>query len=199
MKIIEPLSSALLLTGCVYSAGISQNSAFMHYFGISPAFSQPAIDKIFYDGGLITFEIFVWHIAAIFAVMFSVAAVTVIWSFVKNVSVRQAVLSTLATIARSFDLSKGFAGVFSLIYLIALTLLSYEKGQSDGEKIAETFLDTCHAVVIDKGARQIKGCAFNKDRDSIWYYTIEGETPKASSKLLSELDQVTYLAPFKLY
>ncbi|WP_147479700.1 hypothetical protein [Pseudomonas amygdali] len=58
MKIVEPISSALLITGCVYSAGISQNSAFMREFGVNPEFSQPSIDKILYDGGLITFEIF---------------------------------------------------------------------------------------------------------------------------------------------
>ncbi len=45
MKIIEPLSSALLVTGCVYASGIAQNSAFMRVFGVNPIFSQPAIDK----------------------------------------------------------------------------------------------------------------------------------------------------------
>jgi len=202
MKLIEPLSSALLVTGCVYSAGVAQNSAFMRYFGVNPAFSQPAIDKIFYDGGLITFELFVRHVIIACLILF-VSAIfvvggVVVWSRLKRLPVRQGISAVKSFAKIAYGYLVGLSGFASLLYLIALTFFSYEKAQVDGEKIAEAFVDTCHVVVIQKGADQIKGCAFNKDRDSIWYYTVVGDAPKTSSKLLSELDQITYLDPQEL-
>lgn len=87
------------------------------------------------------------------------------------------------------------SGLCILTYLIVLTLLSYNKAKVDGEEIALSFVHTCHKVVIEKGKERVDGCAFNKDRDSIWYYTLDGGEPKANAKPLSEIDRIIYLDP----
>ena len=195
MKIIEPVSSALLITGCVYAAGFSQNSAFMHYFGVNRAFSQPAIDKIFYDGGMITFELFVIHLFSVFLLFVAVFIGLLFAALIMRkplFTLFGEVYDKLSPVLSAFGKLAGFA---SLLYLIMLTYLSFYKGQADGEKMAKVFLDTCHLVAIKQDGLEAKGCAFNKDRDSIWYYTLDGGVPEANSKLLSELDQIKYLPP----
>lgn len=202
MKIIEPLSSALLLTGCVYAAGIAQNSAFMRVFGINPAFSQPAIDKIIYDGGLITFELFVRHLIILSLTIIALAAIitTIITvkKLIKKIPIKTAATPIMHLIQSILETLNKASSVLALSYLIILTFLSYEKAQEDGKIIAGTFISTCHTVVIEKESNKTKGCAFNKDRDSIWYYTTNKDQPMTNSKLLSEIDQITYLDPVEL-
>ncbi|QGW21549.1 hypothetical protein GOM96_11315 [Stutzerimonas degradans] len=199
MKLIEPLSSALLVTGCVYAAGMAQNSAFMRVFGVNPAFSQPAIDKIFYDGGLITFELFVKHFiiaSAVLIGLFCVSAVAaIIIAYKRSTSVRNAAVPVIDFAQSAVNVGGKASSFASLLYLTVLTFLAYEKAQEDGAAIADSFIKTCHEVVIKKGKDETSGCAFNKDRDSIWFFTIQDDTPVTNSKLLSELDQIIYLDP----
>lgn len=197
MKIIEPVSSALLITGCVYAAGFSQNSAFMHYFGVNRAFSQPAIDKIFYDGGMITFELFVTHLFVVLMLFIALVVGLFVVAVLKKKPFLNFVGEAYDRASPLFFAFGKLAGFASLLYLIMLTYFSFYKGQVDGEKVAKVFVDTCHQVVIKQGGAEVKGCAFNKDRDSIWYYTVDGGIPEASSKLLSELDQIKYLDPIQ--
>lgn len=201
MKIIEPLSSALLLTACVYSAGVAQSDAFMHAFGINPAFSQPSIDKIFYDGGLITFEIFYNHLKLIksalkialpIAFILAITTLSILFFTNKITASIQATKKIMPVISWFFTSA---LGVTALIYLIYLTFASFTKAQGDGERLALTFTNTCHAVTLKKDKDTIDGCAFRKDRDSIWYFTVEENTPRVNSKLLSEVDQISYLPP----
>lgn len=199
MKIIEPLSSALLVTGCVYAAGISQNSALMRFFGINPVFSQPAIDKIFYDGGLVTFEIFSHHLVFLFSatlVILPSSLITIaIISSIKGFTFASGINWVTDKINLAINSTRKLSGLIFLTYLIILTLTAYNKAKDDGDKIAQSFLDTCHKVIIEKDNKKTEGCAFNKDRDSIWIYTIKGENFRTSSKPLSELDQIIYLDP----
>ncbi|MBF8703870.1 hypothetical protein [Pseudomonas putida] len=202
MKLIEPLSSALLVTGCVYVAGISQYSALMHCFGVNPAFSQPSIDKIFYDGGLITFELFVKHFLLFSLFVFGVfvgLSLNVLWRAKGNVALRRLYWSSAIQKGRViYSFLSSASGTILFVYLIFLTFSSYNKGVSDGGRVADMFLSICHAVELKKDGKSIKGCAFSKDRDSIWFYTIEGDEPRANSKLLSELDQIIYFDPAAL-
>jgi hypothetical protein len=198
MKVIEPVSSALLLTGCVYSAGISQNNAFMRSFGVSPEFSQPAIDKIFYDGGLITFEVFYNHIilAAFAFLTLSTLATTLILYiiFAKGIQTlknqKKFLLYSLTTITPAIPI-----GLITLLYIIFLCFASYQKGQVIGVKLSEKFLERCYWVVVKDKKDSVQACAFRKDRDSIWYYQINDGDIKINSKLLTEVGQVTYLQP----
>lgn len=197
MKIIEPISSALLLTGCVYAAGISQNSAFMREFGINPEFSQPSIDKIFYDGGLIAFEIFYGHLKILFISVVAILVVLLaIWGAVKAF----APASIMAVFSKSFNKVVAFssyvpAGFILLLYIIFLCFSSYQKSQEVGVRLSETFMERCHWVILKDKEDSVKACAFRKDKDSIWYYTVKGGDLSVSSKLLSDLGQVTYLEP----
>lgn len=199
MKIIEPLSSALLVTGCVYAAGIAQNSALMNFFGINPAFSQPAIDKILYDGGLVTFELFSRHLIFLFALTLIAIpiylAILAVVAKLKRFAFSAGINWTADKINLALIPLSKLSGLIILIYLIVLTLLSYNKAKEDGVRIGQSFIDTCHGVIIEKGKDKTEGCAFNKDRDSIWYYTIKDEASKTSAKPLSEVDQIIYLDP----
>lgn len=201
MKLIEPISSALLVTGCIYAAGVAQNASFMHVFGVNPAFSQPAIDKIFYDGGIITFELFIKHsiIASLILLAVALIALTAISlrKLIKRTTFSVAATPTLNFGRAFFDAMYKMSHLLVLAYLIFLTFSSFEKAQLDGEKISKAFIETCHVVVIKKDDEEIRGCAFNKDRDSIWYINAEGDTPKANSKSLSEIDYIRYLDPVK--
>lgn len=197
MKIVEPISSALLITGCIYAAGISQNNAFMREFGINPEFSQPSIDKILYDGGLITFEIFYAHLKfvavalAILVLFFCVA-----WLGVRLIRPGSAVLNVSGR-ARSFFsiLAQAPVGLLLLLYITYMCFSSYQKSQEVGVKLSETFMERCHWVVLQDKKNTTKACAFRKDKDSIWYYTIKDGGININSKLLTDLLQVTYLEP----
>lgn len=202
MKIIEPISSALLVTGCVYVAGISQSSALMYYFGVNPAFSQPSIDKIFFDGGLITFELFVRHLLLFLLFIFGLLIGVVIGVLCRAKGNGVLRCDYFRSIYRYWNVLypklSNFSGPVILIYLIFLTFSSYSKGVIDGERVGQTFVSVCHAVELSKGDSSIKGCAFSKDRDLIWFYTIEDGEPRANSKLLSELDKIVYFEPAAL-
>ncbi|UPK85605.1 hypothetical protein [Pseudomonas sp. A2] len=199
MKIVEPISSALLITGCVYAAGTSQNSAFMREFGINPEFSQPSIDKILYDGGLITFEIFYGHLKLFFLLYFIIAILlAVAWSVAKLTSPG----SAIANIPSYFGQIKSALqytplGFLLLLYIIYLCFSSYQKSQEVGIKLSETFIERCHWVILKDKESTTKACAFRKDKDSIWYYNIKDGDLNINSKLLTELGQVTYLEPQK--
>jgi len=200
MKVIEPVSSALLLTGCVYAAGVSQNNSFMRSFGVNPEFSQPSIDKIFYDGGLITFEIFYshlvyafWFICSFFGVL--VAALLI---FVMINGFKYFVgLYNQAKPGLSFCCSLIPTGALILIYIIFLSFTSFQKGQTDGIKLSQTFIERCHWIEFTQDAKPERACAFRKDKDSIWYYKINSDGIKINSKLLSSAKEITYLEPEK--
>lgn len=197
MKIVDPISSALLLTGCIYAAGTSQNNSFMREFGINPEFSQPSIEKTLYDGGLITFEIAYNHatiIFFIFAVLLSViiAAITI----KKFTSHLNFLFPSSATVNKFYSItSKTPLGLCLLAYIMYLSFTSFQKGQDDGVKLALTFIERCHWIEIKEKNEMTKACAFRKDKDSIWYYQIEATGPKKNSKLLSSTSGITYLEP----
>lgn len=199
MKVVEPISSALLITGCVYAAGTSQNSAFMREFGINPEFSQPSIDKILYDGGLITFEIFYDHLKFVSLFAFIIAiCLTFAWTVIKFISPG----SAIANAPSHFNQIKGAlsytpVGVLLLLYIIFLCFSSYQKSQEVGVKLSEAFMESCHWVILKDKENTTKACAFRKDKDSIWYYNIKNGSLNINSKLLTELGQVTYLEPQK--
>lgn len=197
MKIVEPISSALLITGCVYSAGISQNSAFMREFGINPEFSQPPIDKILYDGGLITFEIFYDHLKFISLLLFIIISLlAVTWGAAKFISPGSAIVnapSHLSKIKNALQYTP--VGLLLLLYIIYLCFSSYQKSQEVGIKLSETFMERCHWVILKDKKNTTKACAFRKDKDSIWYYNIKDGNLNINSTLLTELGQVTYLEP----
>lgn len=199
MKIVEPISSALLITGCVYSAGISQNSAFMREFGVNPEFSQPSIDKILYDGGLITFEIFYGHLKfislLILVVSFFLIAIWCAARFIRPNSVIANAPRHFNKIKNAFEYTP--VGLLLLLYIIYLCFSSYQKSQEVGIKLSDTFMERCHWVVLKDKEVSTKACAFRKDKDSIWYYSIKDGGLNINSKLLTELSQVTYLEPQK--
>ena len=195
MKIVDPISSALLLTGCIYAAGTSQNNSFMREFGINPEFSQPSIEKTLYDGGLITFEIAYNHATLIFIIA-SIALVIALTAItLKTFSSRLNFLlpSTTRLIQFYTVISKIPLGLCLLAYIMYLSFSSFQKGQDDGVKLALTFIERCHWVEIKEKNETTKACAFRKDKDSIWYYQIESTGPKKNSKLLSSSSSITYL------
>jgi hypothetical protein len=199
MKIVEPISSALLITGCVYAAGTGQNSAFMREFGINPEFSQPSVDKILYDGGLITFEIFYHHLKVItltsFVVIIVLAAIWAAAKFMKPNSAIARAPSHFSKIKSALQYTP--AGLLLLLYIIFLCFSSYQKSQDVGVKLSETFMESCHWVILKDKENTTKACAFRKDKDSIWYYNIKDGGLNINSKLLTELGQVTYMEPQK--
>lgn len=200
MKIVEPISSALLITGCVYSAGTSQNSAFMREFGINPEFSQPPVDKILYDGGLIVFEVFYGHLICVALLALLVLLLLAFsWGVARYVGCaprRVAVLDYICKVRSA--LAYVPVGFLLLLYMVYLCFASYEKSQGVGIKLSEMFIEQCHWVVLNSKEGTTKACAFRKDKDSIWYYNIKTGGLDVSSKLLTEIGQVTYLEPQKI-
>ncbi|EPZ6121130.1 hypothetical protein ACXHIE_004046 [Pseudomonas aeruginosa] len=202
MKVIEPLSSALLVTACVYSAGMAQNSSFMGAFGVNPAFSQPAIDKIFYDGGLITFELLLKHLVVFSLIVITMALIcplSILALKIKNKTTFK--LSAPPIIDLYSNLISSLvkmSGILTIAYLILLTFLAYDKGRADGLGVAKSFMSTCQQVIIKKGSKDFRGCAFNKDRDSLWYIPMDDSEMQPSSKPLSEIDRIIYLDPIDL-
>lgn len=200
MKIVEPISSALLITGCVYSAGTSQNSAFMREFGINPEFSQPPVDKILYDGGLITFEVFYGHLIYVSLLALVVLVLLAVsWGVAGCMGRAPARLTVLDYVNKAKSaLAYVPVGFLLLLYIVYLCFASYEKSQDVGVKLSEMFIERCHWVVLNSKDGTTKACAFRKDKDSIWYYNIKVGGLDVSSKLLTELGQVTYLEPQKM-
>lgn len=195
MKVVEPVSSALLITACVYSAGISQNNSFLRTFNLSPEFSQPALDKIFYDGGIILYEILY---RALYNITFfltvhaasTLATIIVIAFLLRRVS--QTRFST--TITNTITTLASWSSIFFVAALMYLSFAAYEKGQIDGAKIANIYLTKCYEVRVTSGETTSTGCAFRKDKDSIWYYTTNGQF-KVFSETLSETSKIEYLEP----
>ncbi|WP_455917441.1 hypothetical protein [Pseudomonas cerasi] len=197
MKILEPISSALLITGCIYAAGTSQNNAFMREFGINPEFSQPSIDKILYDGGLITFEIFYAHLKLAAITLFAVFLLfCVAWVSVKLLRPGYSLVNVSARLRAVFNiLAQAPVGFLLLLYITYMCFASYQKSQEVGVRLSETFMERCHWVVLQDKKNTTKACAFRKDKDSIWYYTLKNGGIDINSKLLTDLVQVTYLEP----
>lgn len=200
MKAIDAISSSLLLTGCVYAAGVSQNNAFMRSFGVSPEFSQPPVDKIFYDGGLIVFEAFYEHLLLS---LFITTGVIIVIAVVVCIAViafgsKKCVYRVFSRISEFTSSYWRFVpvGAFVLIYFIFLTFMSYKNGQDDGRKLADGFIDKCH-VIEAKNLPKDGGlaCAFRKDRDSIWYYRLSANGLMTNSALLAEVGAISYLPP----
>lgn len=202
MKVIEPLGSGILLTALVYASGVAQYSAFMHAFGVHPMFSQPAIDKIFYDGGLLVFKVLIVHFCWVLVALavFSIVLLVGVYVFSKWRSLRFLVVLRWLFERCSFVLGRvaGFGGIGVVVYLVFLTFSTYQLARADGAGIAQAFLSTCHVIRIEQDGDVTTGCAFSKDRDSVWYYTLEDSGAKASSRLLSEIDRITYLDPVVL-
>lgn len=199
MKIIEPVSSALLMTGCVYAAGVSQNSAFMRQFGVNPEFSQPSVDKILYDGGLVTFEMFYGHLKFISGCAALIVVVGLfVWMFLKYSGRGFGGGSFPRILAGGKQIIEHApVGFLLLIYMVYLCFSSYQKSQEIGVKLSEVFMDNCHWVILKDKENSVKACAFRKDKDSIWYYNIKNKEVGVSSKLLTDVAQVTYLEPQK--
>jgi hypothetical protein len=197
MKLVDPISSALLITGCVYAAGTSQNNSFMREFGINPEFSQPSIEKTLYDGGIITFEIVYSHFVLLLTIALLIIAAGAITLIVKKITSRlNFLIPSTNSIAKIYiTASKAPLGFLFLTYIMYLSFSSFQKGQDDGVKLAMTFIERCHWVEIKEKSETTKACAFRKDKDSIWYYQIESNGPKKNSKLLSSSTSVTYLEP----
>jgi hypothetical protein len=199
MKIVDPISSALLITGCVYTAGTGQNSAFMREFGINPEFSQPSVDKILYDGGLITFEVFYYHLQLIALLSFvTIIVLAAIWGAAKFLRPS----SAIANAPNHFKKIKNAMpyiplGLILLLYIVYLCFSSYQKSQEVGVKLSEAFMESCHWVILKDKESTTKACAFRKDKDSIWYYNIKDGGLNINSKLLTELGQITYMEPKK--
>ncbi|TDF78540.1 hypothetical protein [Pseudomonas sp. H9] len=200
MKVIEPISSALLLTGCIYAAGVSQNNSFMRSFGVNPEFSQPSIDKIFYDGGLITFEIFYnhliyafWFITTFFGV---ITTALLIFLLIKG---SQSLIEPYNQTKPIFSFCCSLipTGTLILTYIIFLSFSSFQKGQTDGVKLSQIFIERCHWIEITQDSKSERACAFRKDKDSIWYYKINSDGIKINSKLLSSANEITYMEPEK--
>jgi hypothetical protein len=197
MKVVEPVSSALLITACVYAAGTSQNNAFLRSFRLSPEFSQPTLDKVFYDGGMIIYEI-------LYRMLYNAALYLTV-----HVASTLAIIILLALLLKKLSSSrfsanltsalKTIAGWSSLIFIGALVYLSfaaYEKGQADGARIAQIFLSKCFEIKVTSGEKTSTGCAFRKDKDSIWYYTTDGDGEiKVFSETLTETSKIEYLKP----
>ncbi|MGF6097043.1 hypothetical protein [Pseudomonas sp. 18175] len=196
MKIIDPISSALLLTGCIYAAGTSQNNSFMRAFGINPEFSQPSIEKTLYDGGLIAFEIAYRHLTYTLYAL-AILTITLITFHIlkqhKIVDTKSKILNAKNVALTVFE--RVPLGLCLLSYMMFLSFSSFQKGQEDGIKLAYTFIERCHWVLLTENNETTKACAFRKDKDSIWYYQIEADGPKKNSKLLSSSTHITYLEP----
>lgn len=194
MKVVEPVSSALLITACVYSAGVSQNNAFLRSFKLSPEFSQPAIDKILYDGGLILYELLwsgVLRVASYIAthpISLLISLIILFFAIRKIFGTWPLAIKRIVTAVSNLS-SIGFIGL-----LVALSFFSYEKGQVDGAKIAAIYLSKCYEVRISSDDKTSTGCAFRKDKDSIWYYKID-DTFKVYSETLTETSKIEYLPP----
>lgn len=199
MKLIEPISSALLLTGCIYAAGNSQNASFMRWFGVQPEFSQPPVDKVLYDGGLIAFELFYRHLQYIFGLW--AYAVPIALFITISYALSYKALSTQNR-AKLLAWTKVFfnhfpVGLVLLSYLIYLTFMSWQKGQDDGVILAKIYSSKCIYIEISKDKKTETGCMFRKDKDSIWYYNRHNGEYRANSKLITESDIVRYLGSYK--
>ena len=195
MKVVEPVSSALLITACVYAAGVSQNNAFLRSFRLSPEFSQPALDKIFYDGGIILYEILyrMLYKAALYVTIHAASTLAIIILI-------SLILRKISTTRFSVNLTTFFrtlvswSSFFFIGALMFLSFAAYEKGQTDGAKIAQIYLSKCYEIKVTSGEKTSTGCAFRKDKDSIWYYTTNGEF-KVFSETLAETSKIEYLEP----
>lgn len=194
MKFVEPISSAVLITACVYSAGISQNNSFLRTFNLHPEFSQPALDKLLYDGGII-FVILFWvfneHFRFFGAHPYSssLAILFVIFMCVKGTD--KAISLKFLRFCRVLG---EWSGLFLVAALFYMTFAAYDKGQEDGVRIARILLDNCYEVKITSGSNVSVGCAFRKDKDSIWYY-VSKDKFKVFSETLTEASKIEYTKP----
>ena len=205
MKFIEPISSSVLLTACAYAAGISHNNAFMRTFGVDPEFSQPSIEKALYDGGVITFEELYNHCAAVLEIAKSNTSIAIISATIAILTglliYFRRRLPQIADKLKAASLILGSytpIGLAGLTYIMFLTFSSFNRAEEKGENLALKFIKNCQWIEMHKEGETEKACAFKKDNDSIWYFTLETAGSKANAKNLSELDSITYLKPEKL-
>lgn len=199
MRFVEPISSAVLVTACVYSAGISQNNAFLRTFNLHPEFSQPALDKLLYDGGIIFCDIIFSYLMSILEFVVAhpyssfLGLLVIIFACGKMMS-----RSTSLKLAKISKLVGEWSGALLVAILFYMTFAAYDKGQEDGVKIAKILLDNCYEVKVTSDSKTSTGCAFRKDKDSIWYYTSKGEF-KVFSETLSETSKIEYKKPLPRY
>lgn len=199
MRFVEPISSAVLVTACVYSAGISQNNAFLRTFNLHPEFSQPALDKLLYDGGIIFCDIIFSYLMRILEFFVAhpyssfLGLLVIIFVCGKMIS-----RSTSLKLAKISKLVGEWSGALLVAILFYMTFAAYDKGQEDGVKIAKILLDNCYEVKVTSDSKTSTGCAFRKDKDSIWYYTSKGEF-KVFSETLSETSKIEYTKPLPRY
>jgi hypothetical protein len=199
MKFVEPISSAVLVTACVYSAGISQNNAFLRTFNLHPEFSQPALDKLLYDGGIIFCDIIFSYLARL-AGFFGAHPYSSILGVLLIIFVCRKMISasTYLKLSQFMKVLGEWSGVLLVIILFYMTFAAYDKGQEDGVRIAKILLDNCYEVKVTSDDKTSTGCAFRKDKDSIWYYTSKGEF-KVYSETLSETSKIEYTKPLPRY
>ncbi|QXH73823.1 hypothetical protein KSS92_04755 [Pseudomonas atacamensis] len=199
MRFVEPISSAVLVTACVYSAGISQNNAFLRTFNLHPEFSQPALDKLLYDGGIIFCDILFSYLVRIldffvahpYSFSLGVLVVIFVWGKMLSKSISHKLANTMRLVGE-------WSGVLLVVVLFYMTFAAYDKGQEDGVKIAKILLDNCYEVKVTSDGKTSTGCAFRKDKDSIWYYTSRGEF-KVFSETLTETSKIEYAKPLPRY
>nr|WP_288454408.1 hypothetical protein [uncultured Pseudomonas sp.] len=209
MKALEPLSSAFLLTGCIYASGVSQSNSFMRTFGINPELSQPSLEKILYDGGIITFEIVMKHVelAAYTVVTAAIIALCIllfsIRSRVKASATRTEAEENIEFLLHKISatckrlLSFPLSGLL-LAYIVLLTFCAHEKAIKDGKTLSISYMKTCYWVEIITKDEKDKACAFRKDENAMWYFRITETGSAPESKPLSEIKQINYLPPQKL-
>ncbi|MNJ29675.1 hypothetical protein D3C77_242490 [compost metagenome] len=195
MKFVEPISSAVLVTACVYSAGISQNNAFLRAFNLHSEFSQPALDRILYDGGIIFCDIIFGYFKSTYGFLanypYSIALglITLAIFYRKNIPA-----SLTKKLSDSLNFVVQWSGALLVLFLFYMTFAAYDKGQEDGLRIAKILLNNCYEIKVTSGDKTSTGCAFRKDKDSIWYYTSTDKF-KVFSETLSETSKVEYSKP----
>ena len=195
MRFVEPISSAVLVTACVYSAGISQNNAFLRAFNLHPEFSQPALDKILYDGGIIFCDIIFSYLVHVSEFFFAHPYSSLIGFLIVVFVCRNMISRNVYTaLAKLMNIVGEWSGALLVVALFFMTFAAYDKGQEDGVKIAKILLGSCYEVKVTSDNKTSTGCAFRKDKDSIWYYTSNGEF-KVFSETLSETSKVEYTKP----
>lgn len=194
MKVTEPVSLALLLTASAYSSGISQNNAFLREFNLSAEFSQPPVEKTLYDGGIILYELIYSyaHSAATFIAGHptSILATLIVIAILLHVTAKNSIGKFVTFFTDTLSTCGSLLIVFALVFL---SIESFERGQTDGKRLADIFMRNCYEIKITSEKQTSSGCAFRKDKDSIWYYT--NKDFQIFSEPLSDKLKIEYVKP----
>jgi hypothetical protein len=192
MRIIEPVSSALLLTSCIYVAGISQNNAFLKEFGMNPELSQPEVPKALYDGGIITLEVFWRNVETISDYLWLLLPIIVIGALLFLYRELDPIkrFNACLVYAKNKYVKYNPTSYFLLSYIIYLTFTSYGAGKADGIELAKLQKSSCRYSEIVGQDYRVKACVFRKDRDLIWYYIRNSNGYIISYKPITSLKEI---------